>query len=147
MGRVSLLDNFFANYPTKAKDKKVVVASFCKFFRGSDSNYLETTQDIQWIYNKFTRFSENYEYVNAADTLERDEVSMCIEPQVKNCERQWIAMPDTIENIKTDNTGHLIFHIPKNKRRRYRYCHNHMIALCKWCNIPLHEKCFEHFHK
>lgn len=63
----------------------------------------------------FTRFLAGFKHVIATDTFKTDGVSMCIDIQVNHSGRLSVVMHDTIENTKTYNTGHKIFHNPKNK--------------------------------
>lgn len=63
----------------------------------------------------FTRFLAGFNHVIATDTIKRDEVPMCIEPQVNHGGRPSVVMHDAIENIKTYNTGHKLLYNPKSK--------------------------------
>lgn len=47
--------------------------------------------------------------------LDRYEVAVWIELRVNQCGRPWMIMRDAIENIKTDNNGHILLRNPEDK--------------------------------
>lgn len=49
-----------------------------------------------------------------------------------------------VANAVKENNGHFV--IPNQQRRRCAYCKNKTTKICKKCNVPLHDKCFETFH-
>lgn len=130
MGGVDLHDNGIANYRSRVLGKKWWWPLFV--------NTLDSAIVNAWkIYN----------YVNEKKMSQVDFKSYIalrlLKSEAKKAKSDILTVPN---EIRTDQSGHLIIQHELKTRRRCKVCHSQTIYMCKRCNVHIHTNCFQQYH-
>ncbi len=133
-------------YRTKIKGKKWWWPLFVNFFEVAKVNawkLYQKTNHMDMSLLEFQRIlATSLLKTPIYDTTEQDS-----EPSTSHTGRPSAFQEQILKSVTKDKIAHIIVRNPSDSRRRCRLCHSHTVTICKKCNVPVHAKCFETFHK